>query len=40
LATHLGELAAENMKLGIANLIADLQEDEEGYTPNSVVDLL
>lgn len=40
LANHIAELAAENRKLGIANLIADLQEDEQGYTPGTVARFL
>ncbi len=40
LARHIAELAAENRTLGIANLVADLKEDEEGYTPRSVAHLL
>jgi hypothetical protein len=40
LANHVAELAAENRMLGIANLIADLQEDEQGYTPSTVTDFL
>jgi hypothetical protein len=40
LANHITELAAENRKLAIANLLADLQEDEQGYTPGAVAHLL
>jgi hypothetical protein len=40
LAAHIAKLAAENRKLEIANLIADLQEDEQGYTPATVARFL
>jgi hypothetical protein len=40
LATRVAELAVENRKLEIASLIADLQEDEQGYTPATVAHFL
>lgn len=40
LAAHIGELAAENRRLGVSDLIAALKEDEQGYTPAIVTHLL
>lgn len=40
LAAHIVELAASNRKLKIADLIVDLKEDEQGYTPSAIAHLL
>ena len=40
LADHVRKLAAENRTLAIANLVADLREDAEGFTPNAVAHLM
>jgi Histidine kinase-, DNA gyrase B-, and HSP90-like ATPase len=40
LASHIEKLSAENRKLEIASLIADLKEDEQGFTSEAVSRLL
>jgi hypothetical protein len=40
LATHIAKLAIENRKTAIANVVADLQEDERGFTPSAIAHLL
>jgi predicted phosphoadenosine phosphosulfate sulfurtransferase len=40
LAQHLHELVASGRRMRLAETIAHLQEDEEGYTPEAISDLL
>lgn len=40
LAAHLAKLAADSRKSAIANVVADLQEDERGFTPSTIAHLL
>ncbi|RWR04552.1 ATP-binding protein [Paenirhodobacter populi] len=39
LATHFQDLAGSGRRVRLADLVADLLEDEQGYTPPSVADL-
>jgi len=40
LAIHIAQLAAKRKKLTISNLVTDLKEDEQGYTPPAIRHLL
>jgi hypothetical protein len=40
LAGHIAKLATENRRIAIADVVADLQEDERGFTPDAISHLL
>jgi Histidine kinase-, DNA gyrase B-, and HSP90-like ATPase len=40
LAGHIANLATENRRIAIADVVADLQEDERGFTPDAISHLL
>ena len=40
LAGHIAKLAMDNRRIAIADVVADLQEDERGFMPNSLSHLL
>ena len=40
LAGQMAKLATENRRIAIADVVADLQEDERGFTPDAISQLL
>jgi hypothetical protein len=40
LAGHIAKLAIDNRRIAIADVVADLREDERGFMPNSLSHLL